>query len=540
MSPVNISQLAKELEPHPDSQFVSYLLDGFTNGFDTKVSQIDIPIKECKNLQSALKQPSVVDTLVQKEVEKGFLAGPYSSLPFSSYRVSPIGVAEGKYSLKKRLIVDLSSPHDNVEHSSINELIDKEQCSLSYVTIDDAIKYLVQCGKGALMCKADISDAFKLIPISPSQYHLFCIRWQNSYYYYTRLAFGCRSSPRIFDEFSKAICWIAENNYKIEFILHLLDDFLTIDTPDVDANRTMALITMIFNKLNVPLAKHKTIGPATVIEYLGIILDSDKMQARLPLDKVSRISSLLENFMKRKTCSKRELLQLLGHLNFATRVIIPGRSFVAYLLRLASTVKELHHHVHLNADCREDMRMWKMFLQQWNGVSFFHDINITTAADMELYTDASSTLGFGGFFQGSWFYDKWPADLPVEYDHELSMAFRELYPIVIAAMLWGHLWSAKRIKFYCDNLGTVQIIRKGRSKVNNIMKLMRQLTWCSVKNNFCIYAEHVPGVENIIADSLSRFQIDRFKQLVPEADPAPLTCPPMTEVLWDYSRELNN
>jgi hypothetical protein len=47
------------------------------------------------------------------------------------YRVSPIGIVEGKYSGKKRLIVDLSSPHDSEEHSSINNLIDKEQCSLT-------------------------------------------------------------------------------------------------------------------------------------------------------------------------------------------------------------------------------------------------------------------------------------------------------------------------------------------------------------------------------------------------------------------------
>jgi hypothetical protein len=43
------------------------------------------------------------------------------------YRVSPIGIVEGKYSEKKKLIVDLSSPHDGEEHSSINNLIDKEQ-----------------------------------------------------------------------------------------------------------------------------------------------------------------------------------------------------------------------------------------------------------------------------------------------------------------------------------------------------------------------------------------------------------------------------
>lgn len=452
-SPINIRQLQQDLLFHNYNQYVDYLIQGFLHGFDTKVSVINIPIKECKNLLSAVKQKVIVQELIEKEVQKGFLSGPYDTLPFDSYRVSPIGIAEGKYSHKKRLMVDLSSPHDSEIHQSINNLIDKEECSLSYVTIDDAIRHIIECGRGAWMCKADISDAFKLIPtcISPSQYHLFCIKWCDAYYFYTKLAFGCRSSPKIFDEFSKAICWIAENKYGIARILHLLDDFLTIDAPNVDRNRTMALLTMIFNKLNVPLAKHKTMGPLKVIEYLGITLDSDKMEARLPEEKVNHISKLLDTFMVKKSCTKRELLQLLGHLNFATRVIIPGRTFVSYLLTLATSAKELEHWVHLNSDCREDLRMWKMFLDQWNCVSLFHKTTITVASDMELYTDASSTMGFGGFFRRSWFCDKWPSDLPNEGDEKLSMAFRELFPIVIAAILWGKYWSTKRIKYYCDN-----------------------------------------------------------------------------------------
>lgn len=534
-TPVNIPQLSSELMRHPDPDYVNYLLKGFHNGFDTKVQNTLLPNKICKNLQSALKQKYIVDELIEKEISKGFLSGPYSKPPFTSYRVSPIGVAEGKYSKKKRLIVDLSAPHNKVDHPSINELINKDQCSLNYVTIDDAIKYIVQCGKGALMCKTDISDAFKLIPILPSQYHLFCVQWRERYYYYTRLAFGSRSSPKIFDQFSSAICWIAQHNYDINFILHLLDDFLTIDKPDYDADRTMALLTLIFRKLNVPLASHKTMGPTTVIEYLGIILDTEKMEARLPVDKVTRISSFLDSFLHRRSCTKRELLQLLGHLNFASRVILPGRTFVSYLLQIASSVKELYHYVYINAGCREDILMWKLFLQQWNGISMFHENCKTKAADMELYTDASSTQGFGGYFQGHWFCDQWPNEISNMEEQKLSMAWLELYPIVVAAILWGHFWHKKRIVFYCDNLGTVQIIQKGRSKIPFIMKLMRRLTWCAMKYNFCVYAEHIPGVKNVIADALSRFQINKFKQLAPMAQEIPHQCPPVSQVIWNYN-----
>lgn len=37
--------------------------------------------------------------------------------------------------------------------------------------------------------------------------------------------------------------------------LYLLDDFLTMDRPYSSSNRTMAIIYMLFNKLNILLAK---------------------------------------------------------------------------------------------------------------------------------------------------------------------------------------------------------------------------------------------------------------------------------------------
>jgi hypothetical protein len=69
-------------------------------------------------------------------------------------------------------------------------------------------------------------------------------------------------------------------------------------------------------------------------------------------DYVKQLTSLL--------CMTRELLSLLGHLNYANRLIIHGRSFVFYLLTLAHSVKELHYHVPLNRGCRDDFKMGNM------------------------------------------------------------------------------------------------------------------------------------------------------------------------------------
>ena len=92
------------------------------------------------------------------------------------------------------------------------------------------------------------------------------------------------------------------------------------------------------------------------------------------------------------------------------------------------------------------------------------------------------------------------------------MALLELYPIVVACVLWGKDWSGRRVLFNCDNMATLEIINKGRSKVNIIMKLMRKLTWCSAISNFTIHAKHVPGCFNSTADAISRLQMNKFRR----------------------------
>ena len=208
-----------------------------------------------------------------------------------------------------------------------------------------------------------------------------------------------------------------------------------ISSSNYTAERTMGLTTMSFNRLNIPLGIHKTLGPTTCLEYLGIILDKEKLEARLPQDKVNRICEFIKIILHKYSCTKRELLQLLGHMNFATSVIIPGRSFVSYLIELSTSVKELHYYVHINKECRVDLQFWLRFLESWNGNNMFYDNFYTSNFNVELYTDASSTKGYGGYFPGKWFSSSWPNDIPSPKNKNLSMAFLELYPIVVAYLL---------------------------------------------------------------------------------------------------------
>ena len=134
------------------------------------------------------------------------------------------------------------------------------------------------------------------------------------------------------------------------------------------------------------------------------------------------------------------------------------------------------------------------------------------------------------FFGDQWFQGEIPENI-LQLSEAHSMAFCELYPIVMACVLWGSEWPRKRILFFCDNMSSVNIINKVRSKISLIMSLVRKLTWCSANNNFTLHAKHIPGVKNNIADALSRFQMTKFRQLAPHAQENPNPCVPPHQLM---------
>ena len=59
------------------------------------------------------------------------------------------------------------------------------------------------------------------------------------------------------------------------------------------------------------------------------------------------------------------------------------------------------------------------------------------------------------------------------------------------------------------------------------MVLMRRLTLKCMKTNFLYRATHVPSKNNTAADLLPRLQIQRFRELVPQANQYPTKVPPL-------------
>ena len=519
VTPINVDNLTLQLCNHPDRQKVDYVLSGLRHGFRLGFHPESTHLKSAKaNCPSALKQPSIIDEYLAKEVSLGRVFGPTAIPPIESLQVSRFGVIPKKDG-GWRLILDLSFPFGH----SVNDGINKEEFTLTYSKVSDAISLIIKAGHGALMGKVDIKSAYRIIPVHPSDRHLLGMFWQSGFYVDLALPFGLRSAPGIFNSLADLFHWCLVNNWNVCELLHYLDDYFTLGPPnsDICASRLKA-IDQAATEIGIPLSPEKCVGPTTCLIFLGIELDSVRMTARLPADKHTELIQLLEEWATKRSCRLKDLQSLVGKLSHACAVVPQGRTFLRRLLDLLKGhSSKQSRFIRLNKECKLDIDWWRTLLPTWDGVFFFDLPEWAPVPDLFISTDASGSKGYGAFYSGEWFNGSWSAA-----QQPLSIAYKELFPIVIACYVWGNKWRCRRIQFCCDNQSVVAVITSGTSKDSHLMQLLRELFLCAASFNFTVTARHVPGKENTIADSLSRFNMQVFRQMAPQARLAPVTFPP--------------
>ena len=105
-----------------------------------------------------------------------------------------------------------------------------------------------------------------------------------------RLAFGCRSGPRVFDMLSEALCWILGNEHQL-LSLHLLDDFGSRFS--VDSARLLRLGVEGHIRLPGHSAVLRVDGRPVYLWSSRHPTDSVSMWASLPSEKLERVHSVM-------------------------------------------------------------------------------------------------------------------------------------------------------------------------------------------------------------------------------------------------------
>jgi hypothetical protein len=133
--------------------------------------------------------------------------------------------------------------------------------------------------------------------IEDQDWPLHGICWQDKWWFEKSLPFGL-SPPKL--------CRQPQvdppaRRFTVE---HYVDDFLLLlleSLTESQAEEQKASVLRIFARLGIPVATNKTLGPTWCLPYLGIELDSDKMELRLPDSKLEELLTLVATWQDRRS-----------------------------------------------------------------------------------------------------------------------------------------------------------------------------------------------------------------------------------------------
>lgn len=388
---------------------------------------------------------------------------------------------------------------------------------MRYLSFDSIVKTLLAHGRGALMAKEDLTDAFKFIRVRQEDWPLLGSTWVGRdgvrrYFMDTVLPFGLRSSPKLFDQFAEAVCFLARKR-GCSIVEHYLDDYLTIGPRDSPVCRdNLDILHDACIDIGFQTNPDKRVAPTTKIEFLGIEIDSNTMELRISQERLRDIRSELESWMGKLRATKRQLLSIAGKLAFVSKVVRHGRSFIRHIYDCAGRLSHLGHRTRLSAGVKADIAWWLGALPRFNGVSVIKSLETGAV----LWSDSSS-FAFGATDGSRWIQGEF-----TKSEAKKHINWKEMYALLCAILSWADTLRNKAVVVYCDNSAVVGIVNSGTTPSKPIMALVRLLCHVCVQFDLFIEARLLPTSQNSSADALSRLRNSEFFHLNPTAENTPL------------------
>jgi hypothetical protein len=425
---------------------------------------------------------------------------------------------------KPRLVIDLSR---NLNDNLVYEYF-------SYSSVLTAVDLSTpHCWYG----KLDLSNCFLSFPLHPSALPYFIFQFEGDLYQFTRMPFGLSSAPRICTMLLSVLQ--DELHYcGISRLVRYLDDFLLIESDCDSAQRSLVTAQRVMSDFGLVVNRDKTEGPSQRIAFLGILLDSTQQTLACTEERLEEIRSLLSSALQASSIRLADLLRLIGKLQFAATVLPGARPFLRRVIdlrhdRLASV--ERHHagdqprrrhfaqqraSLRVTRGFRDDLRFWQAHLSTVNGRQRWRSAR---AAPFIIATDASLE-GFG-FYLESLPSDPsrvdsalWPRALllghgysglysPEEAElHATSsqMTWCELFAVYAALSTYRSALRDCCVLFRVDNQTDVAVLCKQRTRSRRLAPLLREIYSIAVEQNLDLWAVHRAGVDNVLADFLSR------------------------------------
>ena len=413
-------------------------------------------------------------------VEKGAVER-LSSAPAGFYgRLFTVPKATGGY----RPVLDLSPLNAHLKHIPFR--------------MESPSSFREALRPGDWVTSIDLKDAYFHVPIAPGSRKWLRFVWKGSPFQFRALPFGLSQAPWIFTTMVKELCrYVRARGVRLRVYL---DDWAILSQSQEECRAHTALVLQAAEDMGfrINLAKCD-LTPAQSFLFLGMCFNTVDFTVAPSQRRVDNLQALLAALLQREWAPVRSVLSVLGSMESMCPLIRGGRLHKRPLQRaLADRWSQSWESpsalIRLGPWFREAVSFWLSPSALLLGVPISPPPD-----DLCLYTDASKQ-GWGAHLLEQEAAGLWSQSESLQHINLL-----ELEAVRRALLAFESSVSGRRLKVFTDNTTVAWYINKQGGTRSRPLSLATEalLVWCSDRQ-IALSARHIPGIMNVLADSLSR------------------------------------
>ena len=482
------------------------LLWHVTDGFP--IVDCDVSPYECENYSSITCPENVIkmDSIIAKELSEGMISISVDK-PCCVHSLGAVPKSNGGM----RPITDCSRPLGKSVNNFCDTLID-EFCFKNVGTVVDMLS------EGDYMTVVDIKSAYRAVPIREDHRKFQGFSWvldgEKRWFVDNRLCFGLRLGPKYFNFLSNFVYEVLSVKFGLQ-VVNYLDDFIAISKNLESCLHAQNCMISTLRFLGFHVSFDKVLGPSRTIVYLGIIIDSDRMELRLPEGKLSKLIVMLDKYLSCNRISKKELESLGGLLSHCSHVVKGGKIFCKSVYEAyKALIKAGARYIVIPDAVKSDLRWWRKLCGYFNGSS-----KISKDVYPQPMVSDSSFKGFGVYLGEDWAAGVWHDTDHIPLSTECGhIVFRpvfdlttydninelELWPIVVGLKRWALSLKNQSVYVFTDNTQVMYMLINGGSSNSTCKKWIKEIFWVCAIYNIDLLPRYINTKSNLVADTLSR------------------------------------
>jgi hypothetical protein len=288
------------------------------------------------------------------------------------------------------------------------------------------------------------------------------------------------------------------------------DDSLYTETSFERCMEVLHQVIAVTERLGWLINRDKLEGPAQLLAFLGILIDTVKQTLGIPQARLATLLAKLTEMLAAPRLTVRDIRSIAGRLQWVATVFPHGRPYIASLYTQATG--DNRDTVHLSPLAKDDLQWWASHLttlidqaQQdataaaWISYSFD-----PIPRPIRILSDASGdmSLGFGLIFDGHLIQGTWASPI-----HK-SSSYLEYLPIIHLLQQYGPRLQGAIIICHTDNAANALALNRGSTLAQSCRQVFRQLIALASTHNITVLGDWCPREFLDLPDAISKKKIN--------------------------------